>query len=311
METLRTPADRFGGLPDFPYEPQFHTWGDVRLAHVDVGVGPPVLMLHGEPTWSYLFRKTIPPLVAAGYRCVALDLPGFGRSDKPVDVGWYSYARHVAAVSSLIETLDLRDVTLLLHDWGGPIGLKVATGSLAARIARVVAMDTAVLTGQDLGETWRVFRDLISRDAGPPVGRLVRMGCHLRPPRELAAAYDAPFPDERYKAGVKAFPLLIPATTDDPTAVAGRDVVAALRAHPRPALLLWGASDPIFPREQFAAALHAIFPDAAEPLVLEDAGHFVFEDQGERIGALVADWLDRHDARGRPPAAAPGVAAST
>lgn len=297
MEILRTPVERFDVLWDFPYEPRFHRWGDVRLSHVDAGDGPTVLLLHGEPTWSYLFRKTIPPLIDAGYRCVALDLPGFGRSDKPADVAWYSYERHVAATVSLIEELDLRDVTLLLHDWSGPIGLRVATGPLGDRVSRIVAMDTGILIGQDLGETWRMFRDLVTGRDDVSLGRLIRMGCHRRPPRELVAAYDAPFPDAAYRAGVKAFPGLIPLTPDDPTAVAGREIIAALRDDARPVFLLWAEFDPIFPREQFADALHAAFPSADEPLVIEGAGHFLFEDQGERVGTLVAEWLDGQRAR--------------
>jgi haloalkane dehalogenase len=300
LEILRTPAERFDGLRDFPYEPRFHVWDNVRLSHIDAGDGPPVLMLHGEPTWSYLFRKTIPPLVDAGYRCVAFDLPGFGRSDKPADVDWYSYERHVAATASLLEELDLRDVTLLLHDWGGPIGLRVATGPLADRVSRIVAMDTTVLTGQDLGETWRWFRDLVIGRDDLPAGRLVRVGCHRRPPRELVAAYDAPFPDANYKAGVQAFPRLIPLTPENPTAVAGREIIAALRDDARPVFLLWGEFDPIFPREQFADSLHAVFPGADEPLVVEGTGHFLFEDQGEQIGMLVAEWLDGQRARAKP-----------
>jgi haloalkane dehalogenase len=293
VKTLRTPTDRFACIRDFPYTPHYHVWNNVRLSHIDVGEGSPVLMLHGEPTWSYLFRRTIPPLVDAGYRCVALDLPGFGRSDKPDSVDWYSYEGHVAATTSLILELDLRDVTLLLHDWGGPIGLRVATGPHSKRISRIVAMNTAVLTGQDLGDTWRWFSDQIASRHDCPVGRLVRMGCHIRPPRELVAAYDAPFPDASHKAGVRAFPRLIPKTVDDPTAVAGREIVAALYHDVRPALLLWGEFDPIFPYVPFASFLHAAFPKAKAPLVVESAGHFLFEDQGERIGLLVAEWLGR------------------
>ncbi len=300
MEILRTPDGCFDDLSDFPYEPRFHTWEGIRLAHIDAGQGAPILMLHGEPTWSYLFRKTIPPLVEAGYRCIALDLPGFGRSDKPAAIEWYSYERHVAAVASLLEWLELDDLTLLLHDWGGPIGLRVATGPLASRIVGIVAMDTAVLTGQDLGETWRWFRDLATDREDFPAGRLVRMGCHQRPPRELATAYEAPFPDPRYKAGVRAFPRLIPLSPDDPTAVAGQEVLSALQRDPRPALLLWGESDPIFPRESFGGELHAAFPAAEPPLAVKEAGHFLFEDQGELVGALIAEWLDRERPR-RPP----------
>jgi haloalkane dehalogenase len=292
VEILRTPPERFDALPDFPYQPSFHAWEGLRLAHIDEGRGPPVLMLHGEPTWSFLFRKCIPPLLDAGYRCIALDLPGFGRSDKPADVDWYSYERHVAASASLIEQLDLRDVTLVLHDWGGPIGLRVATGRLGDRVSRIVAMDTTILTGQNLGEAWHWFRDLVASREDLPTGRVVRVSCRQRPPNEVVAAYEAPFPDASYKAGVRAFPRLIPLSQENPTAAAGREIVAALREDPRPALVLWAESDVMFPREEFAYSFHAAFRRADGPIVIKDTGHFMFEERGAHVGELLARWLD-------------------
>jgi haloalkane dehalogenase len=292
VETLRTPPERFEDLPDFAFAPRYHEWDGMRLAHVDEGDGPPILMIHGQPTWSYLFRKSIPPLVAAGYRCIAIDLPGFGRSDKPADVGWYSYARHVEATASLVEHLDLRDVTLLLHDWGGPIGLRLATGPLGDRVSAFVAMDTVVLTGEGtLGPEWELFRDLVASREDFPAGRMIRMACRTRPPRALAAAYESPYPDASYKAGVRAFPRLIPVTPEDPGAAEGRAIMAALRAHERPALLLWGEHDLMFPFDDFGPRLHAAFPSADPPRVVDGAGHFVFEDRGEQVAALVAEWL--------------------
>jgi haloalkane dehalogenase len=260
---------------------------------VDEGDGPPVVMLHGQPTWSYLFRKVMPPLLGAGHRCVAPDLPGFGRSDKPTDDGWYSIDRHTEAVASLLEDLDLRDVTLLMHDWGGPLGLRVATAYAPERIARLVVMDSVLTGEQDLGDYWRNFRDLVAARPHLPVGRIVRLGCRHRPPREVAAAYDAPFPDGGAQAGVRAFPNLIPFGPDEPGADAIRSMVDALRGETRPTLLLWAEADPIFPRERFAAQLVELIPSAGGRLdVVEDAGHFLQEDQGELIGATVAAWLD-------------------
>jgi haloalkane dehalogenase len=285
-------------LPDFPFEPRFHEWNGLRLAHIDEGEGPPILMLHGELTWSFLFRKCVPPLVEAGYRCVAPDLPGFGRSDKPADMEWYSYERHVEAVTSLVEELDLHDVTLLLHDWGGPIGLRVATGPLGDRISRFVASDTLVVTGYgEPSEEWVFFHDLVATREDLPVGRLVRAACHERPPREIAAAYDAPFPDASFKAGIRAFPTLIPLDPDAPGADVGRAIMSAQRDDDRPALLMWAEFDRLIPGDQFAEGLHAVFPRAERPRVVEGSGHFVFEEQGERLGAQIAQWLDAQRAR--------------
>jgi haloalkane dehalogenase len=292
VEVLRTPEDRFAALPGFPYEPWFHEWRGLRLARVDEGSGPPVVMLHGQPTWSYLFRKAIPPLVEAGYRCIAPDLPGFGRSDKPLDEDWYSYDRHTGALRSLFEELDLRDVTLLMHDWGGPLGARLAGTEVPERIARLVAMDTFGLTGeQRMGEGWEWFRDMVASRDDFPVGRMVRLGAKTRPGKDVAAAYDAPFPDARSKAGVRAFPRLIPLTPDAPGAAAGRAARDALRGDGRPTLLLWAEDDPIFPFEEVGHQLAELFPGGGEPRVVEGAGHFLPEDRGELLGSAVADWL--------------------
>jgi haloalkane dehalogenase len=261
---------------------------------LDEGDGPPVVMLHGQPTWSFMFRKAMRPLLEAGCRCVVPDLPGFGRSDKPVDDGWYSYDRHTAALRSLFEDLDLRDVTLLMHDWGGPLGARLAGTEVPERIARIVAMDTFALTGeQKMGAGWEWFRDMVESRPDLPVGRMVRTGCKPRPPRAIADAYDAPFPDARAKAGVRAFPRLIPLSPDAPGAAAGRAAFDALRGDPRPALLFWAEDDPIFPFADVGHQLGELFPNGGEPTVIEGSGHFLPEDQGERVGAAVADWLER------------------
>jgi haloalkane dehalogenase len=292
MDVFRTPDERFEGLPELDLEPRYHEWDGLRLARVEAGDGPPVVMLHGQPTWSFLFRRAFEPLVAAGHRCIAFDQPGFGRSDKPLDEGWYSWERHTLAVASLFEALDLRDVTLVMHDWGGPIGLRLATQVMPERVARLVAMDTVVLTGNEpLGESWEWFRDLVAGREDFPVGRIVRMGCRTRPPKSIAAAYDAPFPDAASKAAVRAFPTLIPLTPDAPGADAGRAIAAALREERRPALVLWAESDAIFPREQLAGRLADQIATAGEPRIVEGAGHFVPEDAGERIGSEIARWL--------------------
>ena len=289
-DVFRTPDERFEGLPDFEFVPRYREVAGLRLAHLDEGEGPPVVMLHGEPTWSFLWRKVIPPLRDAGFRCLAPDLVGFGRSDKPTDADWYSYDRHVALAASLLEDLDLRDATFVLHDWGGPIGLRIAIEH-AERVARLVAMDTGVWTGrQRMSDAWWSFRDFVERTEDVPIGLLVRRACHEDPGDEVIAGYEAPFPSPESKAGARAFPLLIPHRSDAPGAAEGRATLEALGADPRPKLLLWADSDPVLPvstGERFAAALGLDGID----LVVPEASHFLQEDQGELIGVAIADWL--------------------
>ena len=266
----------------------------MRLAHLDEGVGSPVLMLHGEPTWSFLYRKVMGPLLDAGYRCVVPDLPGFGRSDKPLDERWYSYENHTAAVASLLEQLDLRDVTLVMQDWGGPIGLRVATTVLPERIGRLVAMDTGVFDGrQRMSAGWHRFRHFVERTTDLPIGVLIRGGCKLPPPEDVVRAYEAPFPDQSSKAGARVFPELIPLTPDAPGAAEGRAVMDALARESRPTLVLWADSDPALPLEPVGRLVQQLIPSAEELTVVIDAGHYLQEDQGERVGALIAQWLKR------------------
>ena len=287
--TIRTPEDAFTGLPDFPFAAHYRELQGLRLAHLDEGEGPPVLFVHGEPTWSFLWRKVIPPVRAAGYRCIAPDLAGFGRSDKPTDVGWYSYDRHVALTATLLEDLNLRGTTIVVHDWGGPIGLRLAVEH-PGRIERLVILDTGLFTGsQRMSEAWIAFRDFVQRTEDLPVGFLVRGACKQDPGDAVVAAYEAPFPNAAAKAGARAFPLLIPHEPDAPGAAEGRRVLHALREDTRPTLMLWADSDPVLPLqtgESFAAAI-----GREAPRVIPDASHFLQEDKGPEIGALISDWL--------------------
>jgi len=288
-DAIRAPDDVLDGLPDFPYEPAYRDFEGLRLAHLDVGEGAPVLFMHGEPTWSFLWRHVIGPVLDAGYRCIAPDLPGFGRSDKPVDLGWYSYDRHTASVLALVDDLDLRDATVVVHDWGGPIGLRVAV-ERPERFARIVVLDTGLFTGrQPMTDAWMRFRDFVARTEDLPVGLLVRRACLNDPGDEVIAAYDAPFPTAASKAGARAFPLILPLSPDDPGAAAGQRVLDALRGDPRPKLVLWADSDPVLPLEtgrRFAAALGAEVDH-----VIAGASHFLQEDAGPEIGRLIAEWL--------------------
>ncbi|HZD75053.1 MAG TPA: haloalkane dehalogenase [Actinomycetota bacterium] len=289
VEVFRTLEASFDGLPDFDVRPHYRQLGDLRLAHVDEGDGPAVVFLHGEPTWSFLWRKVIPPVRDAGWRCVAPDLAGFGRSDKPLSQSWYSYDRHTELVASLLEDLDLRETTLVLHDWGGPIGLRIAVEH-ADRVARIVAMDTGVFTGQQpMSEAWHKFADFVARTDDLPIGFLVRRGCLNDPGDEVAAAYDAPFPERAAKAGAKAFPALVPLSPDAPGAEAGRRTFAALCQDRRPMLLLWAEEDralPVAAGEALASALGKPLPRR-----VAGAGHYLQEDKGPQIGAVIAEWL--------------------
>jgi haloalkane dehalogenase len=288
-DAVRTPDELFAGLPDFGFEARFREFEGFRLAHLDVGEGPPVLFVHGEPTWSFLWRHVIPAVRDAGLRCIAPDLPGFGRSDKPVDLGWYSYDRHTASVLALVDQLDLRDATVVVHDWGGPIGLRVAV-ERPDRITRIVTLDTGLFTGrQPMNDAWMAFRAFVERTEDLPVGLLVRRACLRDPGDEVIAAYDAPFPNPASKAGARAFPLILPLSPDAPGAAAGQRVLDALRGDPRPRLILWADSDPVLPLEtgrRFATALGGEVDH-----VIAGASHFLQEDAGPEIGRLIADWL--------------------
>ena len=288
-DVYRTPDDRFDGLPDFPFEARYREVDGLRLAHLDEGEGPPVVFFHGEPTWSYLWRKVIPPVRDAGYRCIAPDYAGFGRSDKPTDLGWYSFDRHTELMTSLLEALDLREATAVVHDWGGPIGLRLAVEH-PDRIGRIVAMDTGVFTGdQRMSSAWHAFRDFVERTEDLPISMLVRNACAREMSDDVAAAYDAPYPAVESKAGARAFPLMLPTSPDMPGAEAGRRTLAALREDRRPTLVAWADSDPILPfkvGEAFAKVL-----GASPPTPISRASHFLQEDAGEEIGSLIADWL--------------------
>ena len=288
-DAIRTSDELFQGLPDFAFQPQFSEFDGLRLARLDEGGGEPVIFLHGEPTWSFLWRNVIPPVRDAGYRCVAPDLPGFGRSDKPTDIGWYTYDRHTAAMTALLETLDIRAATIVVHDWGGPIGLRLAVEQ-PERIARIVVLDTGLFTGhQKMTDAWIAFRDFVDRTEDLPVGFLVRGACHHDPGDAVIAAYEVPFPSMAAKAGARAFPLILPTDPGAPGAAAGQRVLDRLGGDPRPKLILWADSDPVLPLETGKRFAQALGSEVAH--VIPEAGHFLQEDAGPQIGDLIADWL--------------------
>ena len=294
MRVLRTAEERFAGLPDFGYEPRDADADGLRLAYVEDGPpgGEPVLLLHGEPSWSFLYRKVIPVLAAAGLRVIAADLIGFGRSDKPAQIADHSYARHVEWIRVFaFEALGLRDVTLVGQDWGGLIGLRLVAEH-PDRFARVVAANTGLPTGdQPMPEVWLRFRELVRTAPALSVSRLVQSGCQAALPPAVLAAYDAPFPDPSYAAAVRAMPDLVPATPDDPASAANRAAWRQLAAWDKPFLVAFSDRDPI--TGPMAPVLKRTVPGAADrhhPL-LEGAGHFLQEDIPEAFTHALTDWL--------------------
>ena len=288
MRVHRTPPERFEGLPGYPWEPRWHDHEGLRLAYLDEGAGDPVLLLHGEPTWSYLYRKVLPPVTRVA-RVIAPDYLGFGRSDKPVEQGWYSYDRHVASLLGLVDALELSALTIVVQDWGGPIGMRIAA-ERPERVDRLVVLNTGLGAGR-MPDVWLRFRELV-RAVGPELqpSRLVRISCARPVDGDVLAAYDAPFPDGESKAGVLAFPELVPAEPDHPSVPAMLRVREAMERWERPALVLFGDADPIFP-PAVADRVAELIPGAGPAELVADAGHMVQEDAGEEVGARIARFL--------------------
>ena len=259
----------------------------LSLHYVDEGEGDPILLLHGEPTSSYLWRNILPQLPG---RKVAPDLFGFGRSDKPEDVGWYSYDRHVDTVRRLVETLDLRRATLIVHDWGGPIGLRVAVED-PDRFDRLVIMNTGVGGGRAPSETWLRFREVVRElGASLDIGRLVEAGTADGLSDDVRAAYDSPFPTPESKAGALAFPELVPTDPDHPNAEPLNRVRDALRDWRKPVLVVWGAADAVLPL-RLAHGFVELIPGAQGPVVIEGAGHFLQEDRPDDVAAAIRGFI--------------------
>jgi haloalkane dehalogenase len=297
MRIVRTPEDRFADLPEFAYPPRYADVGGLRVAWVEAGPaeGEPVLLLHGEPSWSFLYRKVMTVLADAGLRAIAADLVGFGRSDKPAEIGDHSYARHVEWIRAFVfDRLDLREVTLVGQDWGGLIGLRLVAEH-PDRFARVVAANTGLPTGdQPMPEVWLRFREVVRTAPALSVSRLVQSGCQTTLPGAVLAAYDAPFPDQAFTAGVRAMPGLVPTSPDDPAAPANRAAWDKLAAWDKPFLVAFSDRDPI--TGAMAPVLKRAVPGAAgiEHPVITGAGHFLQEDAGERLGAVIADFVHSH-----------------
>jgi haloalkane dehalogenase len=281
MEIFRTPDGRFENLPGYTFEPHYSQLDGLRLHHLDEGGGDPIVCFHGEPTWAYLYRKMIPPLVAGGYRVICPDYAGFGRSDKPTERDWYTYDRHVELVSLLLENLDLRGVTVVVQDWGGPIGLRWAVEN-ADRVARLVILNTGLFTGR-VSKGFMAWRNFAERNPDLPVGLVISGATATNVPEDVVAAYEAPFPTPESKAGAAQFPLIVPISDDWPGASEMRAVMDELSRWNKPVLVAFSDQDPVFPFPRAGEAFTSVIPSAGEQVRIEGAAHFVQEDAGERV----------------------------
>jgi len=293
-ESYRTPDDRFRDLPDYDFTPRYFEWRGLRLHFADAGAGPPVVLFHGEPTWAFLYRTVARPLLAAGYRVVLPDYPGFGRSDKPLDPGFYTYDRHTAAMAALVEHLGLTAATAVVQDWGGPIGLRVAVEH-PGWFSRLTILNTGLGTGLGkISKGFAAWRSFVERTPDLPIGLVMQRSAVTDWSAEVVAAYEAPFPEPQAKTGAHRFPLIVPLTENDPGAAEMLAVREALAGWHRPAQVLFSTADPTF-GVGTARRLAALIPGAGEAETIDDAGHFLQEDQGDEVGRRIVTFLQHTD----------------
>jgi haloalkane dehalogenase len=289
LEAYRTPDERFEGLPEYTFDAHYVEQDGLRMHYVDEGTGAPVLLLHGEPTWAFLYRKMI-PTIAFVARAVAPDYFGFGRSDKPTRIEDYSYDFHYASIERFADELDLREAIVVVQDWGGPIGLRLAV-ERPDRVAGLVILNTGVGAGRAPSEEWLRFREFVRRVGADLVpGQLIRISAVTELADEVVEAYNAPFPTPESKAGVLAFPELVPTEVDHPSAAKMIEVRAALELWERPALVLFSDSDPIFSTAA-AERMAERIPGAGPAETITGAGHFLQEEKGEEIAERIVRFL--------------------
>ena len=295
VEVFRTPEERFAELPGFGFEPHYAELDGLRLHYLDEGgengsgQGRTIVCFHGEPTWAYLYRKMLPPLLAAGHHVICPDYAGFGRSDKPTDRRWYSYDRHVELVSSLLAKLDLRDVVVVVQDWGGPIGLRWAVEN-ADLVAALAILNTGLFTGR-VSKGFLAWRGFAAKNPDLPVGFVIQGATTTELPDDVVAAYEAPFPTLESKAGAAQFPLLVPTADDQPGATEMRAVADELGRWQKPALVAFSDNDPVFPYPRGGDRFVELIPTVAQQIRIEGAAHFLQEDRGELIAEELLRFL--------------------
>ena len=296
MKILRTPDNRFSNLLDYPFKPNYIQLGDIRIHYVDEGESSEevVLLIHGEPTWSYLYRKMVPIVSESGYRVIVPDLVGFGKSDKPIDQEDYTYEKHVGWISSFIESLDLKNINLFCQDWGGLIGLRIVSEQ-GYRFNRIIASNTSLPTGDfkvpEAFFNWQYF----SQDT--PVfnaSKIVKSSCVNKISNEVQKAYDAPFPDETFKAGARRFPMLVPTSPNDPSSQPNREAWEKLKNWHKPFLTAFSDSDPITKGGDIL--FQKLIPGCKgiSHKTIVGAGHFLQEDKGPELAQLIVDFIDNY-----------------
>lgn len=301
MDTVRTPDDRFADLPDFAFAPHYveiddGDGGTLRVHHLDEGPADadPVLLMHGEPSWCFLYRHVIPELVGAGHRVIAPDLVGFGRSDKPTQQSDHTYARHVQWMErTLFDQLDLRNITFFGQDWGGLIGLRLVAAD-PDRFDRVVIGNTGLPTGHGApSEAFLAWQKFSKEAKDFPVGGIINGGCTTDLTPDVIAAYDAPFPDDDHKAGARILPSLVPTSPDDPASADNQEAWKVLERFDKPFLLAFSDSDPV--TKGGDAPFRSKVPGAQGQAhtVIEGGGHFLQEDQGPQLAQVINDFIAR------------------
>src|SRR5438874_9949641 len=286
-DVFRTPDDRFAGLPGYPFEPHYADVDGLRLHYLDEGEGRTVVCFHGEPSWSYLYRTMVPPLVAGGHRVICPDYAGFGRSDKPTDRGWYTYDRHVDLMTRLLEQLDVRDAIAVVQDWGGPIGLRWAVEN-PDRAGALAILNTGLFTGR-VSKGFMAWRNFAERNPDLPVGFVIQGATATELPDDVVAAYEAPFPNPESKAGAAQFPLIVPTEEGASGAAEMKAVLDALSRWEKPALVAFSDSDPVFPYPRSGQVFCDAIPGAEEQVKVEGAAHFLQEDRGEEIAERILE----------------------
>ncbi len=289
MQFITTPLSRFDSIKDFPYQPHYIAYKGMKMHYIDEGEGEVILALHGEPTWSYLYRKFV-PLLSQKYRFIAPDFFGFGKSDKPVNTSDYSFAFHYESLKNLIEQLQLKDITLVVQDWGGLIGLPVL-GEKPELFKQMVVMNTSLPNGKPLPFFFKLWQAFATYHPSTPIGYIFKLGSFNKPSEEVLDAYRAPFPSRKYKAGAKAFPGLVPGKPSDKGIAEMNRAREVLSKWNKPALVLFSDKDKVL--GHMVNFFHRLIPTATqrERIIIHNAGHFLQEEKGEEIAFYIDEFM--------------------